>query len=55
MPRKAAPKPIGDHVATLARVQQAIAAAPKMAPARVKKINTALGVAMAELQAEMVK
>lgn len=55
MPRKALPKPIGDHVATLARVLQAVEAAPKIAPARSKKIKQALTLAMSELQAEMVK
>lgn len=55
MPRKAIPKPIGEHIATLARVQQAIQTSPKIDPKRAKKVNQALGVAMAELQAEMVK
>lgn len=55
MPRKAAPKPIGEHIATLARVQQGILSSPKIDPKRAKKATTAIGVAMAELQAEMTK
>ncbi len=54
MPRKPTPKPISEHIATIARVQQAVQIEPKLAK-RAKKITQALGIAMAELQAEVVK
>lgn len=54
MPRKAAPKPISEHIATLAKVQQAVQVEPKLAK-RAKKISQALGLAMSEMQAEVGK
>ncbi len=55
MPRKPIPKPLGEHIATLARVQQAIEVAPKLDPKRAKRIKQHIGDAMAEIQAELVK
>lgn len=70
MPRKPTPRPIGEHLATLARVTRQIDAVPTATkaeakqlgpkavtidPKRSRKIKRALGLAMKELQAEISK
>lgn len=67
MPRPPTPRPIGEHLTTLARVIRQIEAVPHATPEtraskaqtidpkRAKKIKRALSLAMTELQEEMNK
>lgn len=68
MPRRPTPRPVGEHLATIARVLRQIETVPVVAaadagntkgptigPTRARKIKKALGLVLTELQAEMSK